>query len=92
MVWTLSISVDLLFSCREAVWRFFTTVCNNNLHVGMCMTPSTDTLRGLCRSFPGLLNNMSIDWFFPWPQQALSAVASVFLAEVMRTLALELAF
>ncbi|PNF33091.1 Dynein heavy chain 10, axonemal [Cryptotermes secundus] len=66
---------------REAVWRFFTTVCNNNLHVGLCTAPSADILRNRCREFPALFNNTSIDWFFPWPQQALLAVASVFLAE-----------
>lgn len=28
----------------------------------------------------GLVNNASIDWFFPWPEQALYAVASVFIS------------
>ena len=34
-----------------------------------------------CRNFPGLVNNTSIDWFFGWPQQALEAVAGVFISE-----------
>jgi len=29
-----------------------------------------------CRNFPGMVNNTSIDWLFPWPDQALLAVAT----------------
>ena len=29
--------------------------------------------------FSGLMNNTVIDWFLPWPQQALLAVAQSFL-------------
>jgi hypothetical protein len=47
------------------------------------MSPSADILRNRCRSFPGLVKNTSIDWLFPWPPQALAAVASVFLAKVI---------
>lgn len=27
-----------------------------------------------------MVNNANIDWFFPWPEQALYAVASVFIS------------
>ena len=30
--------------------------------------------------FPGMVNCANIDWFFPWPEQALYAVASVFIS------------
>jgi dynein heavy chain len=46
------------------------------------MSPAGDTLRLRCRNFPGLVSNTSIDWFFPWPEDALSAVASYFLVNV----------
>lgn len=32
-------------------------------------------------SLPGLVNNTGIDWFMPWPSQALHAVAKSFLGE-----------
>ena len=38
-------------------------------------------MRERCRSFPGLVNNTVIDWFPPWPEQALISVAEVFLKE-----------
>lgn len=28
----------------------------------------------------GMVNCANIDWFFPWPEQALLAVASVFIS------------
>ena len=67
---------------REAVWQYFVTKCANNLHIVLAMSPVGDTLKTRCRNFPGLVNNTSIDWFMPWPQQALFAVASRFLEEV----------
>ncbi|KAK3083644.1 hypothetical protein FSP39_000711 [Pinctada imbricata] len=65
---------------REMVWQYFVTKCANNLHVVLAMSPVGDALRTRCRNFPGMVNNANIDWFFPWPEQALYAVASVFIS------------
>lgn len=46
------------------------------------MNPSGDTLRSRCRNYPGLVNSTTIDWMFPWPHQALHAVANVVLRDV----------
>ncbi|XP_028177563.1 dynein heavy chain 10, axonemal, partial [Ostrinia furnacalis] len=69
---------------KDAVWNFFCNKCADNLHVVLSMSPSGDILRNRCRSFPGLVNNTTIDWQFPWPKQALLAVANVFLADVQK--------
>jgi len=52
------------------------------MHILLCMSPAGDTLRIRCRNFPGLVSNTSIDWFFPWPEEALSDVATYFLKAV----------
>ncbi|XP_074640231.1 dynein axonemal heavy chain 10-like [Tubulanus polymorphus] len=65
---------------RESIWQYFVNKCASNLHIVLAMSPVGDTLRTRCRNFPGLVNNTSIDWFFPWPEQALYAVASVFIS------------
>ncbi|XP_025092040.1 dynein heavy chain 10, axonemal-like isoform X1 [Pomacea canaliculata] len=65
---------------RESVWQYFIDKCANNLHIVMSMSPVGDLLRTRCRNFPGMVNNTSIDWFTPWPEQALLAVASVFVS------------
>ena len=65
---------------KESCWAYFVSKCRDNLHVVLAMSPVGDALRTRCRNFPGMVNNTVIDWFDPWPQQALSAVATVFLA------------
>ena len=66
---------------KEGMWNFFVSKCRDNLHVVLAMSPVGETLRVRCRSFPGMVNNTVIDWFVPWPKQALVSVAGVFLAE-----------
>jgi dynein heavy chain len=46
------------------------------------MSPAGDKLRIRCRNFPGLVSNTSIDWFFPWPEEALTSVANYFMKDV----------
>ncbi|KAM8812104.1 dynein axonemal heavy chain 10 [Rhynchonycteris naso] len=64
---------------KESVWQYFVNKSANNLHIVLGMSPVGDTLRTWCRNFPGLVNNTGIDWFMPWPPQALHAVAASFL-------------
>lgn len=64
---------------KDACWAQFVLQCRNNLHVVLAMSPVGETLRTRCRNFPGLVNSTVIDWFEPWPEQALHSVASVFL-------------
>ncbi|XP_050294970.1 dynein axonemal heavy chain 10 [Anthonomus grandis grandis] len=66
---------------KDHVWQYFISTCIDNLHVVLSMSPTSDILSKRCRNFPGLVNNSTIDWIFPWPLQALFAVASTFLKE-----------
>ncbi|XP_055461995.1 dynein axonemal heavy chain 10 [Psammomys obesus] len=66
---------------KESVWQYFVKKSANNLHIVLGMSPVGDTLRTRCRNFPGLVNNTGIDWFMPWPPQALHAVAKSFLGD-----------
>jgi hypothetical protein len=43
-----------------------------------CDLEETDTQ--VWSVYLGMVNNTSIDWYFPWPEQALYAVASVFIS------------
>lgn len=52
------------------------------LHVILCFSPVGETLRVRARRFPGLVNNTVIDWFHPWPEDALVSVALNFLKDV----------
>ncbi|KXS21993.1 hypothetical protein M427DRAFT_494431 [Gonapodya prolifera JEL478] len=66
---------------KENIWHYFVNKCADNLHIVLAMSPQGDRLRERCRSFPGMVNNTMIDWFPPWPEQALLSVADAFLPE-----------
>ncbi|EGF80533.1 hypothetical protein BATDEDRAFT_25191 [Batrachochytrium dendrobatidis JAM81] len=70
-----------LLQTREVMWQYFVNKCSDNLHIVLCMSPQGNKLRERCRSFPGLVNNTMIDWFPPWPEQALFSVADAFLKD-----------
>ncbi|XP_043925694.1 dynein axonemal heavy chain 10 [Protopterus annectens] len=66
---------------KDNIWQYFINKSASNLHIVLGMSPVGDTLRTRCRNFPGLVNNTGIDWFLPWPPQALYAVAQSFLGQ-----------
>jgi len=67
---------------KEFRWGYFVNKCRENLHIIIAMSPAGDTLRLRCRNFPGLISNTNVDWFFPWPEDALTAVADNFMGSV----------
>ena len=67
---------------KEFAWEYFVNRARENLHIVLCMSPAGDTLRLRCRNFPGLISNTTIDWFFPWPKDALMDVAEHFIKTV----------
>ncbi|CDJ53066.1 hypothetical protein EBH_0006090 [Eimeria brunetti] len=65
---------------REGCWTFFIDKIRRNLHAVLCLSPVGDSLRTRARKFPALVNCTVIDWFQPWPYEALHSVASKFCA------------
>ena len=45
-------------------------------------SPVGSTMRIRSRKFPGIINSTSIDWFHPWPREALVNVSHRFIQEV----------
>ena len=64
------------------LFAYFVTRCRALLHICLAMSPIGDAFRVRLRMFPSLVNCCTIDWFRPWPADALDAVASTFLEEV----------
>jgi dynein heavy chain len=46
------------------------------------MSPIGDDFKRRLRMFPSLVNCCAIDWFLPWPKEALQSVAEFFIKEV----------
>lgn len=62
-----------------ALFAFFVNRCKDNLHVVVAFSPIGDAFRNRLRQFPSLINCCTIDWFQPWPEDALERVAVNFL-------------
>lgn len=67
---------------RRALFDFFISQVRKNLHLVLCFSPVGSVFRKRCRKFPGLINCTAINWFHPWPEDALIMVSSRFLSEV----------
>jgi len=66
----------------NALFQFFVDKVRKNLHMGLCFSPVGEGFRKRARSFPGLINSTSIDWFHEWPEDALIGVANRFLKSI----------
>ncbi|ESN96268.1 hypothetical protein HELRODRAFT_67881 [Helobdella robusta] len=66
---------------KEIFWHNFAKRANTNLHIILSMAANNEELPKRCRNFPGLVSNTNIDWVFPWPSQALLAVATSFISD-----------
>ncbi|TYZ58261.1 hypothetical protein PybrP1_007938 [[Pythium] brassicae (nom. inval.)] len=65
---------------KERCWRWVVHETKRNLHVVLCFSPATAAFRLRARRFPALVNCTLIDWFQPWPSDALHSVAARFLS------------
>lgn len=54
----------------------------DNLHVVLAMSPIGESFRNRTRMYPGLVNCTTIDWFQPWPADALVEVATKFIQDI----------
>lgn len=65
-----------------AMYNLFIQRVRANLHIVLTMSYIGDDFRTRLRQFPSLVNCCTIDWFQPWPADALEMVAYTFLADV----------
>ena len=56
-------------------YSYFVNKCKENLHMAICMSPVGEVFRRRLRTFPTLVNCTTIDWFLPWPEEALKTTA-----------------
>uniref|UniRef100_A0A7N8WP92 Dynein axonemal heavy chain 12 n=1 Tax=Mastacembelus armatus TaxID=205130 RepID=A0A7N8WP92_9TELE len=61
------------------LFAFFVARCRENLHIVVAFSPIGEAFRNRLRQFPSLINCCTIDWFQPWPEEALERVAVSFL-------------
>ena len=54
----------------------------DNLRIVLCMSPMSSVFNERLRRFPSLISSTVIDWFLPWPADALLSVSERFLADL----------
>lgn len=64
----------------EQVLSFFWERVTQKLHFIFCFSPTGDQLLKWTKKFPGLLSGCTVNWFHPWPMQALESVSNKLLS------------
>jgi dynein heavy chain, axonemal len=60
---------------RDQIMSYFVQLCRENLHIVLAFSPVGEQFRNRCRQFPSIINCCTIDWYNPWPSEALYSVA-----------------
>jgi len=67
---------------EQEIMSDFIQKSKSNVHVVLAMSPIGEDFKRRLRMFPSLVNCCTIDWFLPWPKEALTSVAEHFLNDV----------
>ena len=65
----------------DQMLNYFYDRMKKQLKIILCFSPVGELMRVRARKFPGIISSTSIDWFHPWPRDALIDVANKFLAD-----------
>ncbi|CAM9799127.1 unnamed protein product [Ectocarpus fasciculatus] len=65
---------------QDNLKQFFIDKVRDNLHLMICMSPMNPKFPVRARKFPGICSCPTIDWFLPWPADALVALSQAFIA------------
>ena len=59
----------------DKIFSHYVQLCRDNLHIILAFSPVGEQFRVRCRQFPSIINCCTIDWYNPWPEEALFSVA-----------------
>jgi len=65
----------------QDLWNFCLNRVRDCLHIVLSFSPVGPKFRERARKFPALFSTPTIDWFMPWPEEALVSVAQNFIGK-----------
>eukprot|EP00937_MAST-01D_sp_MAST-1D-sp2_P000194 g194.t1 len=68
-----------LAESQDNLRKYFIERVRDNLHIMLCLSPVHPLFSLRARRFPGLFSVPTIDWFLPWPSEALVSVSRGYL-------------
>jgi dynein heavy chain len=66
----------------SVLWSYFLNRVKDNLHMVLAFSPVNEKFRQRAQKFPTVFSGCAIDWFLPWPEEALVSVSSKFVKEM----------
>ena len=63
----------------ENLYSYYLNRVRDNLHLVLCFSPVGAKFSRRAMQFPDLINGCTIDWFLPWPEEALTSVSGKFI-------------
>ena len=66
----------------SVLWNYFLNRVKDNLHMVLAFSPVNVKFRERAQKFPTVFSGCSIDWFLPWPEEALISVSTKFLSQI----------
>jgi dynein heavy chain len=66
---------------QDNLKQYFTDCVRDNLHIILSMSPMNPKFPIRARKFPCLFSCPTIDWFLPWPEEALVCVSGGFIQD-----------
>ncbi|XP_037881601.1 dynein heavy chain 3, axonemal [Glossina fuscipes] len=64
------------------MYAFFIDRVREQLHVALAFSPIGESFKERIRMYPSLINCCTIDWYMPWPVDALQRVAEYFISSM----------
>ncbi|EDV95581.1 GH15699 [Drosophila grimshawi] len=72
----------VLDSLPSEVYAYYIERIREQLHVALAFSPIGESFKERIRVYPSLINCCTIDWYMPWPEEALARVGTYFVTSM----------
>jgi dynein heavy chain len=79
--WSKEVGVKGYDPTTLELWIYAINRVRDCLHTVLSFSPVGSKFRERARKFPALFSTCTVDWFLPWPEEALVSVSGSFLAD-----------